>query len=607
MISIEALPLIVMKLDHLGTVQEVSPATSALLGFPESYFVGRNFFEIFGLLTEDVREGEGGSIFFERTFRSQKGEEKYLSWKILSLTEKEKIALAWDITSVKQENKTMLAAKKEAEAASQTKSDFIAHTSHELRTPLNAVIGYSEMLLDEIEDADPAEVKHDLEKINTAAKHLLSLINSVLDLSKIEAGKMELFNEEFDLASLLMEVGTTVETLAKKKHNQLELSYPEKLGSMFCDRTKLREILFNLLSNACKFTEAGKILLKAKIEGSSVILEVQDTGCGMTEAEMKKLFIPYSQVGTQKKKPGMGTGLGLMLCKKLSEMMGGQITVASEFDKGTTFTVTLPLVFRAHTKEKVRASDIVLVIDDDPAVHEIIRHILKKEQLKIVSAMNGEEGLRLAKECQPLAIILDLIMPVMDGWEVLAKLKEDPMLKDIPVVVSTVDDSVSPQARLSVKVDEYLIKPINSGLLVSVLNRYRPLVTEKYSLLIVDDDEETRNIVVRIAEKEGWNALEAANGDVALKSLEYNKPSLILLDLMMPVMNGFEFVQHFRKQEDFKKIPIVVLTSKDLTAEERKYLGGFAHQVLEKGRHGIDELKEIIREIGQRNEQNFDR
>jgi signal transduction histidine kinase/CheY-like chemotaxis protein len=599
MITVEELPLIIVKIDGVGTIREVGPATIAILGFPSSYFVGKNFTEVFGPIAEETQGGRGGILFFEQPFRTDKGEEKYLAWQIISLSGEEKIALAWDMTSYKQKCDKMLSAKKEAEAASQAKTDFIAHTSHEIRTPLNAVIGYSEMLLDEIEDAEPVEVKHDLEKINTAAKHLLSLINSVLDLSKIEAGKMELFNEEFDLANLLMEVGATVETLAKKRRNQLELIHAEDLGNMFGDRTKLREILFNLLSNACKFTENGKITVRVKVTGPEVTLEVEDTGCGMTEEELKKLFIPYSQVGGQKKKPGMGTGLGLMLCKKLSEMMGGQIFVTSQQNKGTTFTVLLPLVYSARVRQKTRTSDTVLVIDDDPAVHEIIRHVLKKEQLKIVSAMNGEEGIKLAKECLPLAIILDLIMPGMDGWEVLVKLKEDPQLKEIPVVISTADDRATPEARLSIKVDEYLVKPINSSLLIAVLNRYRPQAMEKYTLLVVDDDQETRKIVIRIAEKEGWKTLEAANGDLALQTLQQMRPNLILLDLIMPVMNGFEFVQQFRKQEALKAIPIVVLTSKDLSKEERKYLGGFAHKIFEKGSGGIGELQEIIKEIGQ--------
>jgi signal transduction histidine kinase/CheY-like chemotaxis protein len=598
MIAVEKLPLIIIKINGAGTIQEVNPATSAIVGFSPSYFIGKNFAEVFGLIQEEGRKGAGGVLFFEHPFRTEKGEEKYLAWQIISVSEEEKIAMAWDMTSYKQRNDAMQSAKKEAEAASQAKTDFIAHTSHELRTPLNAVIGYSEMLLDEIEEANTEEVKHDLEKINSAAKHLLSLINSVLDLSKIEAGKMELFNEEFDLANLLMEVGVTVETLAQKKRNDLELSYPQNLGHMFGDRTKLREILFNLLSNACKFTEGGKIYLRAKVMGGEVTLEVEDSGCGMSEEELKKLFIPYSQVGSQKKKPGMGTGLGLMLCKKLAEMMGGQIFVKSELNKGTTFTVLLPLVYKARVKARTGASNNVLVIDDDPTVHEIIQHALRKEQLKVISAMNGEEGLRLAKECQPLAIILDIIMPGMDGWEVLVKLKEDPALKEIPVVISTVDDSVAPQARLSIKVDEFLIKPINSSLLIAVLNRYRPQAEEKYTLLVVDDDQQTRTIVVRIAEKEGWKTMEAANGDIALKTLQGIKPNLILLDLMMPVMNGFEFVHQFRKQEQLKAIPIVVLTSKDLSQEERKYLGGFAHKILEKGGQGMEELKEMIKEIG---------
>lgn len=591
---IDKLPLIMMQMNSVGTIVEVSLTSLFILGWKADHFLGKNFAQLFGFLEEVQQEG---SHFSEQPFFTESGEKKYFSWQIVSLGEEKLLAIGWEMSLYKKKCDEMLLQKREAEAASQAKTDFIAHTSHELRTPLNAVIGYSEMLLDEIDEADPIEVKHDLEKINTAAKHLLALINSVLDLSKIEAGKMELFNEEFDLAGLLVEVSATIDPLAKKKHNQLAVSYPEDLGNMYADRTKLREILFNLLSNATKFTSDGTIFLRAKIDGQEMVFEVEDNGCGMSPEEQKKLFVPYSQVGIREKKQGSGTGLGLMLCKKFAEMMAGSIDVKSELNKGTIFSFRLPLIFKEIKAEKVRFSDVVLVIDDDPSVHEIIQHVLKKQQLKILSAFNGEEGLKLARESQPFAIILDLMMPIMDGWEVLAKLKEDPALQEIPVVICSVDDGET-RSRLAIKVDEYLVKPINSQILSSVLNRYRAYDPDKHLLLVVDDDQQIRKTVTKIAKDAGWTTLEAENGDLALKSLQREKPSLILLDLMMPVMNGFEFVHQFRKQQELKSIPIVVLTSKDLTTEEKNYLGGFAHRVIEKGGHEIDELQEIIQEIG---------
>jgi len=299
---------------------------------------------------------------------------------------------------------------------------------------------------------------------------------------------------------------------------------------------------------------------------------------------------------------GKGTGLGLMLCKQLANLMGGEITVKSEPNQGSCFRVELPLVYRVQSKRQKNSSDLVLVIDDDPAVHEIVGHALKKQGLNMVSAMNGAEGLRLAKECRPLAIILDLIMPEMDGWEVLRQIKHEPELKETPIIISTVDDTTL-KAKLAMGVDDYLLKPINSKLLETNLNRYRPEGSKQFSMMIVDDDPEARSSILRMAEKQGCEVSEAGNGKEALEKLYGCRPDLILLDLVMPEMNGFEFVQHFRKNEKWRDIPLIVLTSKELTREDREYLGLYAQSVLEKESGGYQVIEEIIYEINQGEEE----
>lgn len=596
-IAADEFPVVAIKLDREGNVEYASPQIHSLMGIPPDQAVGKKFFDFFHIEESQTFEAilknvhHDNSAYFEHTFQTPKGE-RYFCWQVYGGEKRKTVAFGFDMTHCKVKYDRIKAEADEAEAANRAKTDFIAHTSHELRTPLNAVIGYSEILLDEVYDAEPASMQRDLEKINSAAKHLLSLINSVLDLTKIEAGMMELYNEQFDIQELVMEIASTSETLVKRNQNQIQITLSKELGSMYGDRTKLREILYNLISNASKFTEKGNIHLSCDPSNGMVVFEVADTGIGMSQNELDALFKPYAQFKMSDRK---GTGLGLLLCRRLTNLMGGDISVSSEANKGTKITVKLPLVYQERKMRRVSDSDIVLVIDDDLAVHDIVGRMLKKQGLKIVSAMNGLEGVRLAKECQPLAIILDLIMPEMDGWEVLHQIKSDPELKETPVVISTADNSTS-KSKLAMKVDDYLLKPVNSKVLESILNRYRPEGEKKFTLMVVDDDPEVRAIVIRLAEKQGCEVHEASNGSEALAKLGC-RPDLILLDLMMPVMNGFEFVQNFHRQEELRNIPLIVLTSKVLTKEDREYLGMYAQSLLEKDSSGYEVIEEIINEI----------
>lgn len=601
MINLEELPIVCMKVDPEGVIQEANSLVASYFGNPSQFYIGKIFFDCFNPSLSESPElflpplHQEGVLCFEHTFQTSLGEEKYFCWQIYKMKDGGRLCFCFDMTLCKVKIDKLSEEKAEAIAVSFAKTHFIAHTSHELRTPLNAVIGYSEMLLEEIDEIETDEIKADLQKINGAAQHLLSLINKVLDLTKIESGRMELFNEEFDVMECLMEVGATVETLVRKGDNTLDVICPDNLGNMYADRTKLREILFNLLSNACKFTENGHIRLEGRLDKGLIIFEVHDTGVGISKEDIQKLFIPFSQVGEQKKMPGTGTGLGLLLCKRFADLMGGRIYVESKVGCGSLFRLELPLVHRSAIKK--RESDVILVIDDDPSVHAFMNHIAKKEKLKLVSSMLSKDGLRLAKECHPLVIVLDLIMPEMDGWEVLRLLKSDPETKDIPVIISTVDSSGS-KHRLAMKVDDYLIKPINSALMSSILRRYRSDEQKsQQTVMVVDDDPQARQIISHIASKDGWSIVEAENGKHALEKLKTVRPNLILLDLVMPVMNGLEFVHHFRQNSVWQKIPIVVLTSKDLSEEERSFLSGTTHAVLSKQNGGFEQVEELIHQV----------
>ena len=493
---------------------------------------------------------------------------------------------------------------RQLEQADRHKSEFLANMSHELRTPLNAIIGYSEMLQEDAADLGAEQFTDDLKKINAAGKHLLELINAVLDLSKIEAGKMELYLESFDVPSLVHDIAAVIQPLAAKNSNRLDVQCPDTVGTMRADLTKVRQALFNLLSNACKFTDQGMITLAVAREATdgreTMVFHVTDTGIGMTSEQLAKLFEAFSQADAATTRRYGGTGLGLALSRRLCRMMGGDVTVESESGRGSTFTVRLPAeVAEAHEEPApapaapASASGVgaVLVIDDEAAVRDLMQRFLAKEGFRVVTASGGDEGLRLARELRPDAITLDVMMPGMDGWAVLSALKADPAIADIPVVMLTIVDDKNLGYALGAA--DYLTKPIDRERLVTVLKQYR----RDRPVLVVDDDPGVRQLLRRMLEPEGYAVVEAENGRVALERLRDVSPSVILLDLMMPEMDGFEFVAEFRRHEPWRTIPIVVVTAKDLTHEDRDRLNGSVQKILQKGTHGRDQLLAEVREL----------
>ncbi|MCB0194557.1 MAG: response regulator, partial [Anaerolineae bacterium] len=506
-------------------------------------------------------------------------------------------------------------AKETAEAASQAKSVFLANMSHELRTPLNAVIGYSEMLQEEVEDLGQDDLVPDLLKINTAGKHLLALINDILDLSKIEAGKMDLYLETFNIRAMIREVSNTVHPLMEKKKNTFIVNLDDNLGEMYADLTKVRQSLFNLLSNASKFTDSGKITLDVSRKPSSdpeqkdtLIFKVIDTGIGMTAEQMEFLFEEFTQADTSTTRKYGGTGLGLAISRRFCQMMGGMIFVESETGKGSTFTIQLPayvdspdtqLVVPPDSSRSVESSrvivpgdpNVVLVIDDDPSVRDLMQRFLSKEGFGVVTASAGDIGIQLARELKPTAITLDVMMPGLDGWAVLTRLKSDPELADIPVVMLTMVDDKNIGYALGAA--DYLTKPIDRDRLVKTLKRYR-CVQPPCSILVVEDDDATREMVRRTLEKEHWVVHEAENGRVGIEQMQHNRPELILLDLMMPEVDGFQFITEMRSNSDWQSIPIVVITALDLTLEERIQLNGRVEQILQKGAYSQEALLQQV-------------
>jgi GAF domain-containing protein/CheY-like chemotaxis protein len=494
---------------------------------------------------------------------------------------------------------------RELEVASRHKSEFLANMSHELRTPLNAIIGYSEMLQEEARDQQAEGFVPDLQRIHAAGKHLLELINAVLDLSKIEAGKMELYLETFEVAPLLRDVAAVLEPLAQKNQNRLEVRCAPDVGDMRADLTKLRQALFNLVSNACKFTERGVVSLAVTREavdegGDAIVFAVSDSGIGMTPEQTARLFEEFAQVDASTTRRFGGTGLGLALSRRLCRMMGGDITVTSESGRGSTFTIRLPAevkepkqVAPAPTARETTPSgaSTVLVIDDDAAVRDLMARFLGKEGFRVVAAAGGEEGLQVARELTPDVITLDVLMPGMDGWSVLAALKADAGLADIPVVMLTMLDDRNLGYALGAA--DYLTKPIDRERLVAVLGRYR----RDLPVLVVDDDADFRDLARRTLEREGYTVVEAENGRAALDRLQDAMPGVILLDLMMPEMDGFDFVAAVRENAAWRALPIVVITAKDLTPDDHERLNGYVARVLQKGALSRDTLLGEVRDL----------
>jgi signal transduction histidine kinase/DNA-binding response OmpR family regulator len=508
----------------------------------------------------------------------------------------------------KRSEEQLREAKDEAETATRAKSQFLASMSHELRTPLNAIIGYSEMLHEEAEDLEQQSFLPDLEKIQSAGRHLLGLINNILELSKIEAGKMDVLIEDFDVAALIAEVQSVIKPLIAKNANTLLITAAPDLGSMRSDQTKLRQNLFNLLSNAAKFTEQGMITLAARRltrdHRDWVEFKVSDTGIGMTEAQLGKLFQAFAQAEASTSRDYGGTGLGLSITKQFCKMLGGDVAVESTRGEGSTFTLLLPATGPEAKAEVAKSTSrstplavtgtTVLIIDDDKATHDLLERDFSEQGYEVLHAMGGREGLRIAKAARPDVITLDIIMPDLDGWSVLKALKDDPELRETPVVLATI--MADRDMGFALGAADFVTKPFDREMLMQAVNRHRRS-DGSAQVLVVDDDSKSRDMLRRTLQREGWTVAEAVDGREALRLLERSRPALVLLDLMMPEMDGFELLERMRHEDAWRDIPVVIVTAKDLTREEVDRLNGRVVKVLQKGTYLRRDLLDDVRAL----------
>jgi two-component system NtrC family sensor kinase len=497
---------------------------------------------------------------------------------------------------------------RQLEIASQHKSQFLASMSHELRTPLNAIIGLTEMMVTNAARFGTEKAAEPLRRVHRAGTHLLGLINQVLDLSKIEAGKLELSPETVNLPPLIDEVIGTARQLAEQNKNRLVVESQENLGSLTVDPMRLRQILLNLLSNACKFTKQGEVTLRVrKVVDRRHWIEfaVADTGIGMTPEQQAKLFEEFTQADSSTARQYGGTGLGLAITRKLARMMGGDVMMTSDPGKGSVFTVRLPGSADSPAKSSIgsdgsrrHSTDCVLVIDDDATARELISDHLKAEGFSVVSAGGGLEGLKLAKELLPTVITLDVMMPDLDGWSVMAALRQDSELAEIPVIMVTIVDEH--RRGIALGAAGYLTKPIDRERLHRLVGRFRA-PTPPTRVLLVEDDPVQRERVGAWLEDQQWVVREAANGREALARLQEERPDVILLDLMMPEMDGFAVVAALQKEAGWRDIPVIVITSRDLSANDRERLNSGVQSVLVKEMFRPAELVERIRRLVQTN------
>ena len=501
----------------------------------------------------------------------------------------------------------METARDEARDASDQKTKFFANMSHELRTPLNAILGYGEMLYEDCEDLGYDDLLPDLKKITSSGTHLLSLINNILDLSKIEAGKMELFVTSFEIESMVQTIKDVSEPLAAKNDNGFVINLDGAMGSMSQDETKLRQCITNFLSNGFKFTKNGTVTLDVKsrmIDDIEFIdFAVIDTGAGMSPEGVAKVFEEYTQAERSTSANYGGTGLGLPISKKFAEMMGGDVVVTSEEGVGSVFTMSVPRECPEYNEDDVDGSvinlddqdNLVVLVDDDVAMHDLIKRTISKLNLTLLGATNSEKGMELIREVKPKLILLDVLMPGRDGWSLLKECKTDKELKDIPVImISQLNQS---NLASSLGANDYLTKPIDRTHFINTIKRVLGSETQDHKVLVIDDDKDVRELLSRLLKDAGYRPIDARDGKEGLERTK-DEPSLIILDLEMPRMDGFEFLDNYIKDvPEEKRAPVLVFSGKDLTEVQEDLLNERVIGLVKKDDVSMDNLSKMIQGI----------
>ncbi len=593
-----------------------------LLGFPRDELIGKNDFDFFPagqaerFISADRETLQNRDLVDipEETIQTNKKGARILHTKkipILDATGEPAflLGISEDITEAKKTQEALHHAQEEAERANRVKSQFLASMSHELRTPLNAILGFSELLSDDTTGRfDEATRRRFLDQIHSSGQHLLQLINDILDLSKVEAGQMELQLQSVDLGSLIDEARETVEPLAQIKAIAL-LAEPGPELHLIADVAKVKQMLLNLLSNAIKFTpNGGSIQIRWRQADSWVEIAVSDTGIGIAAEDLGRLFTEFQQLDAGPGRQQEGTGLGLALTRRFAEMHGGQVKVESALGMGSTFTLRLPLEATALRgpapvePPQVTAGDLgrplVLVVDDNPQAAEILARTMGAGGFRIKVAHTGPEALSMARELKPVAITLDILLPEVDGWEVLNRLKADEATRNIPVIVVSVVDN--PALGRALGAFDYFVKPVDGKALLSRLSQYaftNKVKTEPVRVLVVDDEKANLDLLEALLEPAGFAVIRAGGGQEGIDLARSQMPNLILLDLMMPDLTGFDVVEALRAEEATRSIPIMVLTAKALTEDDKRALNGQVAAIFQRNSVAGTELIAWLRGI----------
>jgi signal transduction histidine kinase/CheY-like chemotaxis protein len=499
-------------------------------------------------------------------------------------------------------------ANRELKEASEHKSVFLANMSHELRTPLNAIIGFSELMLDAKESQfDSATQKRFLSQVHASGKHLLGLINDILDLAKVEAGQMELRLQDVAVEPVIAQAVELVEPLAAEKRITIR-SEASSVGAVLADAGKLKQMLLNLVSNAIKFTaEGGTVTITARRLPGVIEIAVADTGIGISDADQAKIFVEFHQVDPGPGRRQQGTGLGLALTRRFALLHGGDVRVTSKVGAGSVFTLRLPLQVAAvvPADEKVdgaAAADpsrpLILIIEDDVAAAELLTRQLQAAGFRTHVARTGTEAIAKARALHPAAITLDILLPELDGWEVITRLKREEETSSIPVVVVSVVDN--PELGKALGALDYFVKPVDGKLLVDRLRGLKLKTAVEgaaTSVMVVDDEPANRQWLARILEPAGFEVIEAAGGREAIELAKARAPDLVLLDLMMPEVTGFDVVEALRADPRTSQTPIMILTARHLTEADKRHLNGHVSTILSRGSLGAADLLGLLQQV----------
>jgi signal transduction histidine kinase/CheY-like chemotaxis protein len=500
---------------------------------------------------------------------------------------------------------------RQLEVASGHKSEFLANMSHELRTPLNAVIGFSDVLLERMFGELNARQEEYVRDIRNSGRHLLELINDILDLSKVEAGRMELERGPVSLPDLLAEGVAMVRDRADHHLISLALDVAAGVGTVLADELRLKQVILNLLTNAVKFTlDHGSVVVTARLVADEAHVSVRDTGIGIADAEQERIFEAFQVGGRATRTSTEGTGLGLTLSRRIIDLHGGRLWIESTLGVGSTFSFAIPLSLSPETRVDespegmsavtgaLQRAGTVLVVEDDRRSADLVRVYLEGAGYAVSVARDGVEGLELARQLNPSAVILDILLPRLSGWELLARLKGDPATAAIPVVIASMLDERG--AGFALGAAGYLVKPVGRDELLDALGRCVAPPPGRRTVVVIDDDPLDLDLVEAVLAPEGWSVVRATGGEEGVRLVRRERPAVVLLDLLMPEVDGFEVVERLRADPLVADVPILVLTAKEMTPADQERLTGRISFLAEKGslRHG--ELIDCVGRLARR-------